>query len=347
VKRLLVTGGAGFIGSNFVRRHIAAHPEDRVVVLDRLTYAGNVANFAGLERHRAFRFVHGDIADRDDVEIAFAACGGPIDALVHLAAESHVDRSIEDAAPFIRTNVLGTQMLLEAAQRHGVGRFLCASTDEVYGSCGEGRRGFDERAPIEPSSPYAASKAGGECLARAFHRTHDVPVIISRATNNYGPRQFPEKLIPLFVTNALAGLPLPLYGDGLNVRDWLHVDDHCDALEALLERGRVGEVYNIAGGCERRNIDIAHWICDALGVPTSEIRYVTDRRGHDRRYALDASKVAREVDFLPGAPIEERLADVVRWYDENREWWSGIKSGEYRHYYERTWRQKLVAAAAL
>jgi len=342
--RLLVTGGAGFIGSNFVRRRLAAHPDDALVVLDKLTYAGNLENLAGLDERPGYRFLRGDVAERADVEAAFDAAG-PVDALVHFAAESHVDRSLEDAAPFVRTNVSGTQVLLDVARRRGVGRFLHVSTDEVYGSCAEGEPGFDERAPLAPTSPYAASKAGADCLALAYCRTFGLPVIVTRASNNYGPRQFPEKLVPLFLTNALDGQPLPLYGDGLHVRDWLHVDDHCDALEAVLARGRVGEVYNVAGRCERRNRDVAEWICHAASAPESLIRPVADRAAHDRRYALDAGKLEREIGFVPGPPIEERLVDLARWYDENRAWWTAIKSGEYRQFYERHYRARLGAGA--
>jgi dTDP-glucose 4,6-dehydratase len=345
MQRLLVTGGAGFIGSTFVRRHLAAHPGDRLVVLDLLTYAGNLANLDGVAAaHPGFRFLRGDVAEPTDVEASFAAAGGTVDALVHFAAETHVDRSIADPAPFVRTNVLGTQVLLEAARAHAVGRFLHVSTDEVYGSAADGAPGFDEEAPLRPSSPYAASKAAAECFARAAFQTHRVPVVISRCSNNYGPYQFPEKFLPLFITNALEGAPLPLYGDGRHRRDWLHVDDHCDALERLLEGGVPGEAYNIAGRSERENRDVARAVCAAVGRPESLIRPVADRPGHDRRYAVDDGKIERSFSFRPGPPVEERLPEVVRWYVEQRAWWTAIKRGEYRAFYEQLYAGRLRAA---
>lgn len=347
MRRILVTGGAGFIGSNYVRKHLEANPDDRLVVLDRLTYAGNLQNLAGLlERFAGFRFIRGDVCAPDEIAAAFEAAGGPLDALVHFAAESHVDRSIDDAAPFVRTNVLGTQALLEAARRRGVGRFLLVSTDEVYGSRSPDEPGSGEGAPLLPNSPYAASKAAADCLARAYVQTFQLPLIISRASNNYGPHQFPEKFIPLFITNALEGRELPLYGDGENVRDWLHVDDHCDALEAILERGRPGEVYNVGGSCERKNLAVARAICAATGAPESSIRLVADRKGHDRRYALDVDKMRRELGWQPRAALEERLPEVVRWYQEHRAWWQAIKSGEYLDYYEKMYGARLRQTTA-
>src|SRR5262249_21423213 len=264
-------------GANYVRRRLGLHHDDTVVVLDRLTYAGNLANLDGLDTHAGYRFLRGDVAEPKDVEAAFDAAGGTVDAVVHFAAESHVDRSIDDAAPFVHTNLLGTQVLLDVARRRGVGRFLHVSTDEVYGSLAEGAPAFTEASPLLPNSPYAASKAGADCLVRAAAHTFALPAIITRCSNNYGPYQFPEKFLPLFITNALEGQPLPLYGDGGNVRDWLHVDAHCDALEAVLEHGRAGEIYNIGGRCERANIDVARAVCRAIGCAESLIQLVADR----------------------------------------------------------------------
>jgi len=342
---LLVTGGAGFIGANFVRSHLDLNPSARMVVMDQLTYAGNLANLDGLAAaHPGFRFVRGDVAERADVEAAFDAADGGVDAVVHFAAESHVDRSIDDATPFVRTNVLGTQVLLDVARRRGVGRFLQVSTDEVYGSLGTTDQGVDESAPLRPNSPYAASKAGSDCLARSYFHTFQVPVVITRCSNNYGPYQFPEKFIPLFITNAFEGMPLPLYGDGRHVRDWLHVRDHCAALEVVLKRGRIGEIYNIGGRCERANIDIARAVCRATGREESLIQLVADRPGHDRRYALDTTKIERELSWRPSRGIEQDLDELVRWYEEHRAWWMAIKSGDYRHYYEKMYGVRLATA---
>lgn len=339
--RLLVTGGAGFIGSNFVRAHLEAHPTDQVVVLDRLTYAGNLQNLAGLERFPGFRFVRGDICEPDDVEKAFAECGD-VDALIHLAAESHVDRSIHDASPFVRTNVLGTQVLLDTARARGIGLFVCVSTDEIYGSLEPGDPPFTEESPAAPNSPYSASKAGGDLLARAWHVTYGLPVVTVRASNTYGPYQFPEKLLPLLITHALDGQPLPIYGDGRYVRDWMHVSDLCDALERIVRGGRPGAVYNVGGHCERENIGLARAICAATGRPESLIRHVGDRPGHDRRYALATDRIERELGWKPGPPIEARLDALVRWYADHRDWWEAIKSGEYRTFYERHYGGRLT-----
>ena len=337
--RIVVTGGAGFIGSNYVRRRLRMQPTDTVVVLDRLTYAGNLANLEGLSS----RFLRGDVAVPRDVEAAFDTAGGPVDAVVHFAAESHVDRSIDDAAPFVHTNLLGTQVLLDVARRRGVGRFLHVSTDEVYGSLGPDEPGFTESSPLAPNSPYAASKAGADCLVRAAGHTFGLPVLTTRCSNNYGPYQFPEKFLPLFITNAFEGKPLPLYGDGKNVRDWLHVESHCEALDAVLERGKPGEVYNIGGRCERANIDVARAVCAATGRPESLIQPVTDRPGHDRRYAIDCAKIERELGWRPTRRLEDDLAALVRWYDENRAWWNAIKSGEYTSYYDKMYGARLRA----
>jgi dTDP-glucose 4,6-dehydratase len=339
--RLLVTGGAGFIGANFVQHVLATHPEDTVVTFDLLTYAGNLANLEPVMRDPRHRFVRADVADADAVAAAVVG----IDAVVHLAAESHVDRSIADATAFLRTNVVGTQVLLDAARRAKVGRFLQVSTDEVYGSLGP-TGAFTEETPLHPNSPYAASKAAADLLVRAAHHTHGLDAVITRCSNNYGPYQFPEKLIPLFVTNALADEPLPLYGDGCQVRDWIHVADHCRALDLVLRRGRAGEVYNLGGGNERRNLDVAVLILQALGKPASLLRHVADRLGHDRRYAIDAAKMARELGWTPQEPFADGIAATIEWYRTQRAWWEAVKSGAYRDYYERMYGARLRAAGA-
>lgn len=333
---LLVTGGAGFIGSNFIRYLLREYPGYRVVNLDKLTYAGNLENLRDLEGNPRYHFVRGDIADRRLVD---GLCAG-VQAIVNFAAESHVDRSIEDPGVFLKTNVEGTQVLLEGARKHAVGRFIQVSTDEVYGSLGPTGY-FTEETPLAPNSPYSASKAAADLLVRAYHETYGLPAMITRCSNNYGPYQFPEKLIPLFVTNALEDKPLPLYGDGLNVRDWIHVEDHCRALDLVLHRGRPGEVYNIGGGNECTNLEITRGILEVLGKPESLVTFVADRPGHDRRYAIDASKIRRELGWEPRIPFAEGLRATVRWYVENRAWWEKIKSGEYLDYYERMYRHRL------
>ncbi len=328
---LLVTGGAGFIGANHVR-WLLANSDDRVVNLDLLTYAGNLENLAGLEEHPRHRFVRGDINDHELVRRLLAEEG--IEAVVNFAAESHVDRSIDAPRAFLETNVLGTQNLLAAAREAKVARFLQVSTDEVYGSLpGDGR--FSEQSPLLPNSPYAASKAAADLLCRAYHRTFGLPVLVTRCSNNYGPYQFPEKLIPLMITNALEGRPLPVYGDGLHVRDWLYVEDHCAALDMVLRRGRPGEVYNIGGGNEWTNLALVRRLLALLEKPESLIASVPDRPGHDRRYAIDASKLARELGWQPAHRFEAGLAMTVAWYLEHRDWWERIRSGAYREYYER------------
>jgi dTDP-glucose 4,6-dehydratase len=340
--KILVTGGAGFIGSNFVQYVHRELPDATVVTFDLLTYAGNLANLAAVEKSPRHRFVRGDIADPQAVEAVMA---DGIDAVVHFAAESHVDRSIEDASEFVRTNVLGTQVLLDAARRHAVNRFVHVSTDEVYGSLGpEGR--FTEESPLQPTSPYAASKAAADLLVQASVRTYGFPAVVTRCSNNYGPYQFPEKLIPLFVTNALDDAELPLYGDGLNVRDWIYVDDHCAALHAVLMRGRVGEVYNVGANAELSNRVLTSAILRELGKAESLIRYVADRPGHDRRYAIDATKLRTELGWAPAFSSEERLATTVQWYRENRAWWEAIKNGAYRGYYERMYGKRLEGGSA-
>jgi dTDP-glucose 4,6-dehydratase len=329
--KTLVTGGAGFIGSNFIRHLLSAHPGYRLVNLDLLTYAGNLENLADLEGNERYRFVHADIADADFLEGLFAE---GFEAVVNFAAESHVDRSIEEPARFLRTNVLGTQALLDAARRHRVSRFLQISTDEVYGSLGaEGR--FHEETPLAPNSPYSASKAAADLLARAYWKTYGLEVVVTRCSNNYGPYQFPEKLIPLFITNALAGEPLPVYGDGLYVRDWIHVEDHCRALDRVLHRGMPGDVYNIGADEERTNLEITGFILERVGRDVSLIRHVKDRPGHDRRYAIDSSKVRRELGWRPEMPFHEGMERTIRWYLDHEPWWRKIKSGEYRDYYRR------------
>ncbi len=331
---VLVTGGCGFIGSNLVRALLEARPDWRIVNLDKLTYAGNAENLADLRGHTRYRFVRGDIADGALVSGLLESEG--IEAVMHLAAESHVDRSILHPAVFVETNVAGTQVLLEAARARGVKRFLHVSTDEVYGSLGPTGL-FSEATPLAPSSPYSASKAASDLLALAHGRTFGLDVVVTRCSNNYGPYQFPEKLIPLMVVNALRDEPLPVYGDGKNVRDWIHVEDHCGGLLAALEHGRAGEVYNLGAGNERHNIDVVERVLDMLGKPRSLIQHVKDRPGHDRRYAIDPSKAKRELSWSPRRAFEDGLAATVRWYVDHRSWWERILSGEYRTYYERNY----------
>ena len=328
---ILVTGGCGFIGSNFVRFLLESEPDVAVVNLDVLSYAGNPANLADLEGHPRYRFLKGDVADPEAVRSALATGARSV---IHLAAESHVDRSILDAAPFVRTNVVGTQVLLDAAREFKVERFVHLSTDEVYGSLGpEGR--FTEETPLAPSSPYAASKAAADLLVRSYVHTHGLPAVVTRCSNNYGPYQFPEKLIPLFITNLLRDEPVPLYGDGLQVRDWLHVRDHCAALALAWRRGRVGEVYNVGGRSERTNLDLTCALLEIMGKPRTLVRHVADRPGHDRRYAIDCSKIERELGWKPRVPFLDGLRETVEWYRGNAGWVEGVRSGAYRHYYER------------
>ncbi len=339
MSKVLVTGGAGFIGSNFIRLLRRERPGWRLVNLDKLTYAGNLENLAGVEEGPRYRFVRGDVADREAVDRLFAEEG--FDAVVHFAAESHVDRSILDPSPFLDTNVKGTQVLLEAARRHGVPRFLQVSTDEVYGSLGPDDPPFTEDSPLAPNSPYAASKAAADLLCRAYRETYGLPVMITRCGNNFGPYQFPEKLIPLFIANALEEKPLPLYGDGRNVRDWIHVEDHCAAILRVLEAGRPGEVYNVGAGNERTNLEITRAILALLGRPESLVRFVADRPGHDRRYALATGKLRTELGWTPRYTFDEALAATVRWYVENRPWWERVRSGAYREYYDTLYGSRL------
>jgi len=335
---VLVTGGCGFIGSNLVRLLRKERPGWRLVNLDLLTYAGNLENLRELEGDPGHVFVRGDIGDRELLERLLPQ--HEIDAVLHLAAESHVDRSILGPELFVRTNTLGTQVLLEACYRSKVRRFVLVSTDEVYGSLGP-TGAFTETSPLQPSSPYSASKAGADLLALAFHHTFGLDVVVTRCSNNYGPYQFPEKLIPLMVVNALHDQALPVYGDGLNVRDWLHVEDHCRALLEILERGRAGEVYNVGGGSEQPNLDVVRLVLRTLGKPESLIRFVADRPGHDRRYAIDSSKLRRELGWAPRQGFPEGLADTVRWYVEHEQWWDHVRTGVYRQYYETQYRGRL------
>jgi dTDP-glucose 4,6-dehydratase len=335
--RILVTGGAGFIGTNLVRMLLTERPDVEVVNLDLLTYAGNPANLSDLERDPRYRFVQGDICDG---EVARAALEG-VDAVMHLAAESHVDRSILSGAPFVRTNVLGTHALLAAAHEHRIGRFLHCSTDEVYGelpwrdpTATGPRERFTEETPLAPRSPYSASKAGSDHLALAYHRTHGMDVVVTRCSNNYGPYQFPEKLIPLCATNALEDRKVPIYGDGLYVRDWIHVEDHCRGMLAALELGAAGRVYNFGGDAERTNLQVVRTILRALGKDETLIEYVRDRPGHDRRYAVDSARARAELGWAPRVTFERGIAATVAWYGSHPEWWRAVKSGAYRSYYE-------------
>ena len=321
--RILVTGGAGFIGSNFVRRTLEdAYPGlegAEVVVYDALTYSGNLANLAPVADSPRYSFVHGDIRDAALLDATLPG----IDAIVHFAAESHVDRSVTDAGAFVETNVVGTQRLLDAAMRAGTRRFVHVSTDEVYGSIDEGS--WDEQRPLEPNSPYSASKAGSDLLVRSFHRTHGLNASITRCSNNYGPYHFPEKVIPLFVTNLIDGKHVPLYGTGENVRDWLHVDDHTRGIAMVLVGGRAGEIYNIGGGTELSNIELTQLLLDATGRDWSSVDRVQDRKGHDLRYSVDISKIQAELGYEPLVPFERGLAEVVQWYRDRRDWWEPLK----------------------
>lgn len=325
--RWMVTGGAGFIGSAFVRRAVAQGWADHIVVLDALTYSGNRANLAPSEHRPGWSFVHGDICSVDDVKTAL---GDGVDAIFHFAAESHVDRSITGAEAFVRTNVLGTQVLLDMARQHKVKRFVHVSTDEVYGSLSlDDPQRFVESMPLCPTSPYAASKAASDLMVLAAHRTHGLDVVITRCSNNYGPYQFPEKFIPLFITRAMRHEMLPLYGDGRNVRDWIYVDDHVDGIHLAFKRGQAGQAYNLGGNCERSNADIAANIVDITGVPTSLVQPVSDRLAHDRRYAIDPTFAKAELGFDSGPSIEARLPELVQWYKDNTAWWQPLASGAH------------------
>ncbi|MBQ9027328.1 MAG: dTDP-glucose 4,6-dehydratase [Lachnospiraceae bacterium] len=332
---IIVTGGAGFIGSNFIFYMIDKHPEDRIICVDSLTYAGNLSTLASVMDRPNFRFVKLDIRDREGVEKLFEEEKPQV--VVNFAAESHVDRSIENPGIFLETNIMGTAVLMDACRKYGIERFHQVSTDEVYGDLPLDRPDlfFTEETPIHTSSPYSTSKASADLLVLAYHRTYGLPVTISRCSNNYGPYQFPEKLIPLMIANALHDQPLPVYGEGLNVRDWLYVEDHCKAIDMILRGGRVGEVYNIGGHNEMRNIDIVKLICAELGKPESLITYVTDRKGHDQRYAIDPAKIHGELGWLPETMFKDGIKKTIRWYLDNQEWWETIRSGEYMNYYEK------------
>jgi dTDP-glucose 4,6-dehydratase len=337
--KLLVAGGAGFIGSCFVRQSLA-RADESITVLDSLTYAGNLENLESVASDARYRFVRGSICDPAAVEEAAADC----EAVVNFAAETHVDRSIDDPALFLSTNIEGPRVLMDHARRHGL-RYVQVSTDEVYGSLGpEGL--FTETSPLDPSSPYAASKTSADLLVSAYARTYGLDAVITRCGNNYGPYQFPEKLIPLFVTNALDDKELPLYGDGLHVRDWIHVEDHCEAIRVVLERGQSGEVYNISAAGERNNREVCARILEVLAKPESLVRYVTDRPGHDRRYALDSNKLRSALGWAPRTGFEEGLRSTIDWYESNRSWWERVKSGAYRDYYDRMYGHRLGSRSA-
>ena len=338
---VLVTGGCGFIGSNLVKLLRRQRPDWKVVTLDQLTYAGNLENLKELESDPKHVFVRGDILNRELLDHVLALHG--IEAILHLAAESHVDRSILGPEIFVRTNVLGTQVLLEASKAAKIQRFVMVSTDEVYGSLGP-TGAFTETSPLQPSSPYSASKTSSDLIALAYHHTFGMDVVVTRCSNNYGRYQFPEKLIPLMIVNALHDKPLPVYGDGNNVRDWLHVEDHCQALLLALEKGRAGEVYNIGGGAERRNLEIVRAVLGILGKPETLIQFVKDRPGHDRRYAIDATKIRTELGWSAAHTFERGLEATVRWYVDNAAWWEGVNSGAYRQYFETQYRQRLSGA---
>jgi len=342
LKHLLVTGGCGFIGSHFVRLVLRERPNYRVVNLDLLTYAGNLENFSKDRETRdpaRYHFVQGDIADLASTKQILQKEN--IDAVINFAAETHVDRSLLDSAPFLRTNVEGVRVLLEAACSQPVERFLQVSTDEVYGALAPGGRAFTEDHALKPNSPYAASKAAADLLLRAYHKSYGVQTLITRCGNNYGPYQFPEKFLPLFITNALEDKSLPLYGDGMQVRDWIHVEDHARALLCVLEHGTVGEIYNIGAGGEQTNLHMAEQVLRALGKPPSLIRYVTDRAGHDRRYAIDASKLSNELSWRPSISLDAGLRDTIDWFCREQQWWRRIKSGEYRRYYDQQYSMRF------
>lgn len=335
--KLLVTGGAGFIGSNFVLYMLKQHPDYEIVNIDALTYAGNLENLKSIENNPNHSFIKADITDAQAIDQLMQQ---GIDVVVNFAAESHVDRSILEPEVFVKTNVLGTQVLLDAAKKYNVTKFVQVSTDEVYGSLGETGL-FTEETPLQPNSPYSASKAGGDLLVRAYHETFGLPVNITRCSNNYGPYQFPEKLIPLMISRALSDQQLPVYGDGLNIRDWLYVEDHCSAIDLVIHQGKLGEVYNIGGNNERTNVHIVKTILEELGKPESLISYVQDRPGHDRRYGIDPTKTMNELGWKPKHSFETGIKETIRWYLDNEEWWTRIQSGEYQQYYAKQYGSRL------
>lgn len=340
--RLLITGGAGFIGSNFIRHLLNSGQGYSIVNYDKLTYAGNLENLADLEKRPDYRFVRGDICDAPNVEQALEGCDG----IVHFAAESHVDRSIYEPAPVIETNVTGTFVLLQTVKKLGIRKFIHVSTDEVYGDLKAGEFS-DERHGLAPSSPYSASKASSDLLVLSYVRTYGFPAVITRASNNYGPYQFPEKFLPLMISNAMDGKPLPIYGDGKQQRDWLHVEDHCRGIHAVLERGRIGEVYNIGGLDIEDNLSMAKRVLKALGRPETLLTSVKDRPGHDRRYALDCRKIEKELGWRPQVMLEKGLADTIEWYRTNVKWINDVRGGEYRRYYEKYYENRETSLASL
>lgn len=337
---ILIAGGAGFIGSNFVFHMLRFHPEDRIICLDKLTYAGNLSTLAPVMDKPNFRFIKANICDRKAVYQLFAE--EKPDIVVNFAAESHVDRSIENPSIFLETNIMGTAVLMDACRKYGIQRYHQVSTDEVYGDLPLDRPDlfFTETTPIHTSSPYSSSKASADLLVLVYHRTYGLPVTISRCSNNYGPYHFPEKLIPLMIINALHDQPLPVYGDGLNVRDWLYVEDHCRAIDLIIHKGTVGEVYNVGGHNEMKNIDIVKLICKALHKPESLIQYVTDRKGHDRRYAIDPTKIHTELGWLPETKFADGIQKTIQWYLQHEDWWQPIISGEYQQYYQKMYRNR-------
>ena len=337
---IIVTGGAGFIGSNFVFHMLQAHPDYRIVCLDKLTYAGNLSTLEPVLQQDNFRFVKADICDRQAVDKLFQE--EKPDIVVNFAAESHVDRSIENPRIFLETNIMGTAVLMDACRKYGIQRYHQVSTDEVYGDLPLDRPDlfFTEETPLHTSSPYSSSKASADLLVMAYYRTYGLPVTISRCSNNYGPYHFPEKLIPLMIANALADKPLPVYGNGENVRDWLYVEDHCRAIDLIINNGKVGEVYNVGGHNEKRNIDIVRIICQELGKPESLIVHVEDRKGHDRRYAIDPAKIHRELGWLPETKFGDGIKKTIKWYLEHKKWWQDIINGEYQEYYAKMYGSK-------
>ena len=337
---IIVTGGAGFIGSNFIFHMLEAHPGNRIICLDKLTYAGNLSTLRPVADDPRFRFVKLDICDREGVFKLFEE--EHPDIVVNFAAESHVDRSIVNPQIFLETNIIGTSVLMDACRKYGIARFHQVSTDEVYGDLPLDQPDlfFTEKTPLHTSSPYSSSKAGADLLALAYHRTYGLPVTISRCSNNYGPYQFPEKLIPLMIINCLKNKPLPVYGKGLNVRDWLYVEDHCKAVDLIIHKGREGEVYNVGGHNEMHNIDIVKLVCKELGKSESLITYVTDRKGHDMRYAIDPAKIQNELGWVPETKFADGIKRTVKWYLEHRDWWEEIVSGEYQYYYEKMYKHR-------
>lgn len=340
--KMIVTGGAGFIGSNFIFYERKAHPEDEIICLDKLTYAGNLKTLKDIMDAENFKFVKLDIYDREGVYKLFA--DEKPDVVVNFAAESHVDRSIENPEIFLETNIIGTSVLMDACRKYGIKRYHQVSTDEVYGDLPINRPDlfFTEETPLHTSSPYSSSKASADLLVNAYHRTYGLPTTISRCSNNYGPYQFPEKLIPLMIARALADEPLPVYGEGLNIRDWLYVEDHCRAIDLIIRKANVGEVYNIGGHNEMRNIDIVKIILKELGKPESLIQHVTDRKGHDQRYAIDPAKIHRDLGWLPETKFADGIKKTIKWYLDNQDWWKDIIAGDYQNYYEEMYGKKKV-----